>query len=159
MKIRGDYSVDYKNIEGLIRVLSESNLTYLEITEGDTKILLKKEENKEFVLPNAQNAQDKMQKEMIIQEPLIKHELVETNENEGQVILAPIVGTVYLSPSPDSEAFVKVGDKISKGQTVCIIEAMKLMNEIQSDFDGIVEEVLVDNMEMVEYGQSIIKIK
>lgn len=151
--------MDYKNIEGLIRVLSESNLTYLEITEGDTKILLKKEENKEFVLPNAQNAQDKMQKEMIIQEPLIKHELVETNENEGQVILAPIVGTVYLSPSPDSEAFVKVGDKISKGQTVCIIEAMKLMNEIQSDFDGIVEEVLVDNMEMVEYGQSIIKIK
>ena len=148
--------MDYKNIEGLIRVLSESNLTYLEITEGDTKILLKKEENKEFV---SQNTQDKIQKEMKIQEPIIKHELVEINENEGQVILAPIVGTVYLSPSPESEAFVKVGDKISKGQTVCIIEAMKLMNEIQSDVDGEIVEILVSNEQMVEYNQPLFKIR
>ena len=70
-----------------------------------------------------------------------------------------MVGTFYSKPSPDKEAFIKVGDKVKKGQVVCIIEAMKLMNEIESEFDGEVVEICAKNEEMVEYGKPLFKIK
>ncbi len=74
-------------------------------------------------------------------------------------ILSPMVGTFYTSPSPDKSAFVKVGDRVKKGQAVCIIEAMKLLNEIESDHDGEIIKILVENEEMVEYGQPLFLIK
>ena len=66
-----------------------------------------------------------------------------------------MVGTFYNAPSPDAEPFVKVGDRVKKGQTLGIIEAMKLMNEIECEYDGVIKEILVDNMDMVEYGQTL----
>lgn len=85
----------------------------------------------------------------------------DTNNQEEDVenIIAPIVGTFYLAASLDAEPFVKVGDKVKSGQTVCILEAMKLMNEISSDFDGVIEEVLVGNGQKVEFGQALFRIK
>lgn len=76
-------------------------------------------------------------------------------ELAGNVITSPIVGTYYQSPSPDAPAFVKVGDKVKKGQVVCIIEAMKLMNEIESEFDGEIVKVHIENGQAVEYGQPL----
>ena len=76
----------------------------------------------------------------------------------GNVVKAPIVGTFYTSPSPDSAPFVTVGSKVSKGDTIFIIESMKLMNEVQSDFDGVVKEILVENGGAVEYDQPIMVI-
>ena len=76
-----------------------------------------------------------------------------------QIITSPMVGTFYSSDAPDKPAYVKVGDKINKGQVVCIVEAMKLMNEIESEFDGEVVEVCAKNEEMVEYGAPLFKIK
>lgn len=77
---------------------------------------------------------------------------------EGNVVKAPIVGTFYQSSSPDKPPFVQVGDKINKGDVICIIEAMKFMNEIQSEYSGTVAEILVDNEEFVEYGQELFRI-
>ena len=77
----------------------------------------------------------------------------------GKTIDAPMVGVFYLAPSPDAEPFVKIGDTVKKGQTLGIIEAMKLMNEIESEYDGVVEDILVENGQMVEYGQVLFVIK
>ena len=76
-----------------------------------------------------------------------------------QVVVSPLVGTFYSSPSPEAESFVKVGDRVKKGQVLGIIEAMKLMNEIESEYDGVVEAVLVKNEDVVEYGQPLFRIR
>ena len=76
-----------------------------------------------------------------------------------KVITCPLVGTFYSSPAPDAEDYVKVGDTVKKGQVIGIVEAMKLMNEIESEYDGIVEEILVENEETVEYGQPLFRIR
>ena len=83
----------------------------------------------------------------------------EPKDENLQIITSPMVGTFYSSDAPDKPAYVKVGDKIHKGQVVCIVEAMKLMNEIESEFDGEVVEVCAKNEEMVEYGAPLFKIK
>lgn len=77
----------------------------------------------------------------------------------GNIVKSPLVGTYYAASSPDSEPFVKVGDKVSKGQVLGIVEAMKLMNEIESEFDGTVKEILVENEQMVEFGQPMFVIE
>lgn len=77
----------------------------------------------------------------------------------GNIVKSPIVGTFYAAPSPDKPAFVKVGDKVKKGDVIMIIESMKLMNEIQSDFDGVVDKILVSDGQAVEYDQPIMIIK
>jgi acetyl-CoA carboxylase biotin carboxyl carrier protein len=74
---------------------------------------------------------------------------------QGHVVTSPMVGTFYLAPSPGAEPFVQVGDTVKEGQTICIIEAMKLLNEIESDKAGVVKEILVDNGQAVEYGQPL----
>ncbi len=77
---------------------------------------------------------------------------------DHKVVRAPIVGTFYRSPSPDSAPYVNVGDKVRKGQVVCIIEAMKLMNQVESDVDGVVAELLVDNASPVQFGQELFRL-
>ena len=78
---------------------------------------------------------------------------------EGDVVESPLVGVAYLSPAPDKPAFVSVGDKVTKGQTLLIIEAMKVMNEVPAPKDGVVTEILVMNEEMVEFGKGLVRIK
>ena len=80
-------------------------------------------------------------------------------EAEGDVVESPLVGVAYLSPAPDKPAFVSVGDKVTKGQTLLIIEAMKVMNEVPAPKDGVVTEILVNNEEMVEFGKGLVRIK
>ena len=82
-----------------------------------------------------------------------------TNVKEGNVVKSPMVGTFYSKPSPTAECFVQVGSKVKKGDTLCIIEAMKLMNEIESEFDGEIVEILVKDSEMVDYGKPLFIIK
>ncbi len=78
---------------------------------------------------------------------------------EGTVVESPLVGVAYLSPAPDKPAFVAVGDTVKKGQTLMIIEAMKVMNEVPADRDGVVTEILVGNQDVVEFGQGLVRIK
>lgn len=83
----------------------------------------------------------------------------EVTEGDGHVVPSPIVGTFYRAPNPEADPFVKVGDDVRVGQVLCIVEAMKLMNEIESDIDGVVVKVHVENSEPVEYGQSLFTIR
>lgn len=80
---------------------------------------------------------------------------VAETQHSGKIVKSPLVGTFYVAPSEDAEPYVRVGDTVKKGQTLAIVEAMKLMNEIESDYDGVVTEVLVQNGEPVEYGQPL----
>ena len=82
----------------------------------------------------------------------------ETEQDKGHIVHSPIVGTFYVAPSPTAESYVKVGDRVKKGQILCIVEAMKLMNEIESDVAGTVAEVLVENRQPVEYGEGLFKL-
>ena len=95
----------------------------------------------------------------VIQPGLPAEEAVMPETTEGHEITSPLVGTFYTAPSPEAEPFVTVGTHVKKGQVLGIIEAMKLMNEIESDCNGVVEKILIGNEEMVEYGQTLFVIK
>ena len=88
-----------------------------------------------------------------------KSVLKSSNENEGIRVKSPIIGTAYLAPEPGAKKFVKVGDKIKKGQTVMIVEAMKTMNHVPSTADGIVEKILIEDGQPVEFGQTLVLLK
>lgn len=145
--------MDLEKIEGLVKIIENSSLTEFSYKEGDLKITMSKLDNPPVVAtgvpaiaPAAPAAE-------------APAAALEEEEDEKLFITSPIVGTFYSAPSPDAPAFVKVGDQVKNGQTVCILEAMKLMNEIQSEFDCEIEAVLVSNEQKVEYGQPLFRIK
>ncbi len=146
--------IDIEKIEKLVKVLEGSSLTEMTVKDGDFKITMSKLDNAPVVtsvqaVPGAAAA------------PAMApaKEAPAAAEEESAYIVSPIVGTFYSAPAPDAPAFVKVGDYVKNGQTVCILEAMKLMNEIQSDYDCEIEAVLVSNEQKVEYGQPLFRVK
>ncbi|HHW67487.1 MAG: acetyl-CoA carboxylase biotin carboxyl carrier protein [Epulopiscium sp.] len=151
--------MDYKAIEQLMKAMDETNLTHLEIEEEGIKIKMKKE--KEVVAVAA--AEPKVQPVTEAAAPKTAEKTEEpsskTEEKEGTLVCSPIVGTFYSAPAPGAKPFVSLGDKVKKGDVLCIIEAMKLMNEIESDVDGEIVEIFVQNEEMVEYNQPLFRIK
>ncbi len=153
--------MDYKDIKKLMDDMGNSKLEELEIEFPDgVKISMKKSEKREVIVePHVIEASAP------ISVPVVKPQeekgmvTIEKKEENYKVIKSPMVGTFYASSSPDKEPYVKVGDKISKGQVVCIVEAMKLMNEIESEFDGEIVEICVKNEDVVEYGTPLFKIR
>ena len=157
---------DTKNdVFELIEKFDKSSLSELEITFGaDFNIKLSKQNKAAVYIPEAVNMN-------IPAVPTVKQETsIEISRNlqspgnlensdDTKIIKSPLIGTFYVSPSPDSEPYVKVGDKVSKGMVICIIEAMKTMNEIESDTDGEIVEVLVKNGTPVEFGQGLYRVK
>lgn len=133
----------------LIEVVSKNGLTSFVYEEGDAKLILKKEVK--MVAAKA------TQSVVVEQEPVEVASVVDIGADH--VATSPLVGTFYSSASPEADAFVKVGDTVKKGQVLGIIEAMKLMNEIESEIDGVVEAVLVKNEEVVEFGQPLFRIR
>ncbi|HJB15253.1 MAG TPA: acetyl-CoA carboxylase biotin carboxyl carrier protein [Candidatus Blautia excrementipullorum] len=144
--------MDLEKIEGLVKIIENSSLTEFTLKEGDLKITMSKLDNPPVVAAGVP----------VAAAPAAAQEAApaeEEAEEETLFITSPIVGTFYSAPAPDAPAFVKVGDQVKNGQTVCILEAMKLMNEIQSDFDCEIEAVLVSNEQKVEYGQPLFRVK
>lgn len=133
----------------LIDAMSNSALSSLKYEEKGVKISLQKE-----VSGKASVVRTECVKEEI---PEVKSE-VKIEEGEGHIIKSPLVGTFYVAPSEDATPFVQVGDRVEKGQTIAIVEAMKLMNEIESEYAGEIREVFVENGEMVEYGQPLFRV-
>lgn len=136
----------------LIDKVSSSELKSFEVEEGNLKISMKKQKKKLYVT-SGDGA------EVSVMEIPEKSPAGEKDVPEGNQVKAPLVGTFYNAPSPEAEPYVKVGDTVQKGQVLGIIEAMKLMNEIESEYDGTLEEVLIANGQMVEYGQPLFLIK
>jgi acetyl-CoA carboxylase biotin carboxyl carrier protein len=144
--------MDLEKIEGLVKIIENSSLTQFTLEEGDTKITMSKLSHPPVIAPGMPAPP---------QAPAAPAPVVETEapEEEKLFITAPIVATFYSAPAPDAPAFVKVGDRVKNGQTVCILEAMKLMNEIQAEYDCEIEAVLVSNEQKVEYGQPLFRVK
>lgn len=148
--------MDLEKIAGLVKIVEDSSLTEFTYKEGELKITMSKLEHPPVVAPGAHMAPVPMG---IPGSAPADADEKETEDDETLFITAPIVGTFYSAPAPDAPAFVKVGDKVKNGQTVCILEAMKLMNEIQSEFDCEIEAVLVSNEQKVEYGMPLFRVK
>ncbi len=146
--------MEFENIIKLINTVSESNLTSFEYEEDDVKIKLGAE--KKVII---QSESVDYVKHSNISPIEISSEQTKSTEIDGNVVKSPLVGTFYNSASPDDAPFVSIGDTVKKGQTLGIIEAMKLMNDIECEFDGVVVEILVNNEEVVEYGQPLFVIK
>ena len=138
--------IDKKLIKELVDHLSEFNLTEIEYQEGQTKIKVSK----------ASKAFEKVNSSVVSPNKAV---LSETEDADGIRIKSPIIGTAYLAPEPGGKKFVKIGDKIKKGQTVMIVEAMKTMNHVPSTSDGEVKKILVNDGQPVEFGQPLIVLK
>ena len=150
--------MDLRKLKKLIDLVEESGIAELEITEGEEKVRIAK------VAPNSQTilASNPMAYHYPLQgtmapptQAVAAAVVAATPEEEGHVVKSPMVGTFYRSPSPGAPAFVEIGQSISEGQTLCIIEAMKLLNEIESDVSGTVKRILVENGQPIEYGQPL----
>lgn len=145
--------MDYDKLLKLIDVVEKSSLTKFSYKEGETKIVFEKNTKVVSILDS------KYDELTNIGEDKLDFKENDIESNEYEYIKSPLVGTFYGCPAPNEEAFISVGQKIEVGQTLGIIEAMKLMNEVKSSTNGVVEEILVKNNDTVEYGQNIIKIK
>jgi acetyl-CoA carboxylase biotin carboxyl carrier protein len=135
--------IDKKIIEELVKYLKEFNLSEIEYAEGTTKVKVSKSINSSI----------------IASESVIKKSSSAVNTDSSPKVTSPIVGTAYLAPEPGAKKFVEEGQKIKKGQTIMIIEAMKTMNHVPSTQDGIVSKILVKDGEPVEFGQPLISLK
>lgn len=153
--------MNYDEIKKLMDDMGEAKIDEINIEFPDgLKISMKKNETvvKEVVKDLNQNSPNININTAVGEE--VKNVQNDCNKEEDyKLVKSPMVGTFYGRPSPKADTFVKVGDKVKKGDILCIVEAMKLMNEIESEFDGEVVEILVKDEEMVEYGQGLIKIK
>ena len=146
--------MDIRKIKTLIEMLEASNLNEIEVSQGEESVRISKSSGEIKVLQDSNiginNEPQSINK--------IENNQIE-NEIKGNQVTSPIVGTFYRKPSPDKEPFVKVGDIVNKGDVLCIIEAMKMMNEIKSEFDGKISSIEVDDGQPVEFGQTIIVIE
>ena len=139
--------IDKSIIKELSDYLEEFNLTEIEITEKDTKIKVSKNNVSISNQPAAISANITARNENVSEKPNVK---------SGTEITSPIIGTAYHAPEPGAKKFVEVGQKIKKGDTVMIVEAMKTMNHVPSTADGVVKEICVEDGHPVEFGQTII---
>lgn len=155
--------MDLKYVKSLLKLFDESTATEITIEEEGGKIKLSKKAEKayaqqQYVMPQ-QFSPSNTQDSAPLTSP-IGTATVEEDENFGLYeITSPIVGTFYRTPSPDSDPFVKVGDRVEVGQALCIVEAMKVMNEIESDVSGEVVKIVLENAQPVEYNQVLFLIK
>jgi acetyl-CoA carboxylase biotin carboxyl carrier protein len=150
--------MDLRKLKTLIDLVSESNVSELEITEADGKVRIVKAGAAPVVM--MQQPMQMQQQPMAVGPTAVAAPAVaEVAEETGHVVKSPMVGTFYRSSSPGAKAFAEVGDQVKEGQPICIIEAMKIMNEIETDVAGTVTKILVENGQPVEYGQPLFVIE
>lgn len=151
----------YEELRELITHIDESSLAYVDVETESHHVIISKE------VPQMRMSQEDSPQAQTITEPSVENEVraveipkeIVEIEVKGEVIEAPMVGVVYLQATPDADPYVKVGDKVEQGDVICIVEAMKLMNEIQAPFSGVITEVFVQNEEVVEYGQPLLRME
>ena len=143
--------MELKKVRELVKIMEGNNISTLELTEGDVKIRLEKGNNS--LVSNVTNTVNETKTETVI--PVATQNVVE--KPSGVEVKSPMVGVFYKGASPTSEPFVKVGSKVKKGDVLCIIEAMKLMNEIHAETDGTITEVCLNDGDVAEYAQVLFR--
>jgi len=144
--------MDIRKIKKLIEMLQDSDLKEIEVSQGDESVRISRDNKSQTYVEPV------IQKQVVHEANVASEKVVHQEEIEGNQITSPIVGTFYRKPSPDKDPFIKIGDLVQEGDVLCIIEAMKMMNEIKSDFSGKVVSINVEDGQPVEYGQHIITI-
>ncbi|KVF73533.1 acetyl-CoA carboxylase biotin carboxyl carrier protein [Burkholderia diffusa] len=153
--------MDLRKLKTLIDLVSESGISELEVTEGEGKVRIVKNAPPVYVQPTGGFAPQVSAPAPAVALPTegaaapAAGAAAAPAAPQGHVVTSPMVGTFYRAPSPGADPFVQVGDTVKEGQTICIIEAMKLLNEIESDKAGVIKEILVENGQAVEYGQPL----
>ena len=145
--------MDIRKVKKLIEMLENSNLEEIEIQEGEESVRLVKSNGNINNISSSQSIAVPQMSTSVTSEEEVNQE-----SEEGNFITSPMVGTFYASASPGSKPFINVGDLVAEGDVVCIVEAMKMMNEIKSEFSGKVVSIKVENSEPVEYGQALFEI-
>jgi len=147
--------MDISQIRKLIKLVQSSDVTEIEITEGESTVRI----SRHTAVAPVMAAAPAMAEYAVATAPAAAVTAAapaeETNSNEEHQVTSPMVGTFYAAASPDADDFVSEGQKVKKGDTLCIIEAMKMMNEIEAEYDGVVESILVANATPLEYGQAM----
>jgi len=145
--------MDLRKLKKLIDLVQESGISELEVTEGEEKVRIAKH----YAMPAQPMQQYAMAPQPMAAAPAASAVNLDDEDElpEGHIVKSPMVGTFYRSPSPGAEAFVQIGQTVKQGETLCIIEAMKLLNEIESDASGVVKAILVENGEPVEFGEPL----
>lgn len=148
--------MDLRKLKTLIDLVSESGVAELEITEGEDRVRIV---NRNGASPVQVHQPIAVAQPLPVSAPVVEAPAAPVAapapQQSGTPLSSPMVGTFYRAPSPGAEPFVKVGDTVKKGQVVCIIEAMKLLNEVEADQDGVIKDICVENGQPVEFGQSL----
>ncbi|MCB5185688.1 acetyl-CoA carboxylase biotin carboxyl carrier protein [Methylobacillus gramineus] len=142
--------MDLRKLKKLIDLVEESGISELELTEGEEKVRI----SRHLAQAPVQFAQPYLAAAPVAAAPVAAAEPV-VPVIEGHVVKSPMVGTFYRAPSPDAKSFVDIGSSVNAGDTLCIIEAMKLLNEIEADKSGVIKAILVENGQPVEYGEPL----
>ncbi|WP_027962817.1 acetyl-CoA carboxylase biotin carboxyl carrier protein [Halomonas halodenitrificans] len=155
--------MDIRKVKKLIELLEESNISEIEIQEGEESVRISRHPNGTNWQPSEPQgyAPAPYPAPAAAPAPAVGAEPATTDEApafQGQAITSPMVGTFYRSPAPGAQAFAEVGSQVKKGETVCIVEAMKMMNQIEAERDGVVEAILVEDGEPVEFDQPLVVI-
>lgn len=152
--------MDIRKIKKLIELLEESGISELEIKEGEESVRISRESRGAFnasaMMPQMMMAPPVAQAAAPIAPAAADSAAAKEPEITGHTVKSPMVGTFYRAPSPGAKPFVEVGQTVSEGDTLCIIEAMKLLNQIEADKSGTIKAILVDNAQPVEYGEPLI---
>ena len=144
--------MDIRKIKKLIEMLQESDLTEIEVGQGDESVRITRGGSQNFI-SNTPSVQ-----QVAVPQPIIESTEKVDETVSGNLVRSPIVGTFYRKPGPDKDPFIKVGDTVEVGDVLCIIEAMKMMNEIKSEFSGKITSINVEDGQPVEFDQHIITI-
>lgn len=144
--------MDIRKIKKLIEMLQDSDLKEIEVSQGDESVRISRDNSAQIY------AELPIQKQFANNASTVSQEEISQEEVKGNLVTSPIVGTFYRKPSPDKDPFIKIGDLVEEGDILCIIEAMKMMNEIKSEYSGKVVSINVEDGQPVEYGQHIITI-
>lgn len=154
--------MDINEVKELLEKFDHSSLTEFDLREGSFELYMNKNNVSQRTVQAQSETEKVSEKAVIVEaEPVISARPAEAPHQaatEGEEITSPLVGVVYLQPAPDKSMFKSVGDKVKKGEIVCIVEAMKLMNEITSTVDGTITEILVENEAIVEYNQPLFRV-
>lgn len=146
--------MDISQIRKLIKLIQSSDITEIELTEGDHTVRISRQNPVTTIAaPVAHQVMAAPVAAPVAAAPA--DNTAEDVPDDENVVSSPMVGTYYRAPSPDADDFISEGAKVKKGDTLCIIEAMKLMNEIEAEYDGVVEKIILDNASPVEYGQAM----